>query len=45
MPDKSPSVYIITDQPKGTLYIGVTSDLPARIWTHKQRSVAGFASR
>lgn len=45
MPDKSPCVYILTDQPKGTLYIGVTSDLPARVWTHKQRSVPGFASR
>ncbi|MDE2986553.1 MAG: GIY-YIG nuclease family protein [Chloroflexota bacterium] len=45
MADRTPSVYIITDQPKGTLYIGVTSDLPGRIWTHTQRSIPGFASR
>ena len=45
MTDKFPCVYILTDQPKGTLYIGVTSDLPARIWTHKQGTVPGFASR
>ncbi|MYB22334.1 MAG: GIY-YIG nuclease family protein [Chloroflexi bacterium] len=42
---REPAVYIITNKPKGTLYIGVTSNLPQRIWTHKQRLVEGFAKR
>ncbi len=45
MTAKAPCVYILTSKPKGTLYIGVTSDLPRRIWTHKQGSIPGFASR
>ena len=45
MTGTSPCVYILTDQPKGTLYIGVTSDLSGRVWTHKQRTIPGFASR
>ena len=28
---KSPCVYILTNNPKGTLYIGVTSDLVKRV--------------
>lgn len=28
-------VYITTDKIRGTLYIGVTSELPKRIWKHK----------
>ena len=43
--DKTPCVYIITNKPDGTLYIGVTSDLPHRIWTHKQKLAEGFAKR
>ena len=27
------------------LYIGVTSDLPTRVWTHKQDLVEGFTKR
>ena len=42
---KIPCVYLITNKPHGTLYIGVTSDLPTRIWNHKQRLVEGFAKR
>ena len=30
-------VYILTNKPKGTLYIGVTSNLPQRIEEHKQK--------
>ena len=45
MQQREPAVYIITNKPKGTLYIGVTSNLPQRIWTHKQRLVEGFAKR
>ncbi len=30
-------VYIITNKPKGTLYIGSTSDIEGRIWEHKNK--------
>jgi putative endonuclease len=40
-------VYIVTNCPKGTLYVGVgvTSDLARRIWEHREGVVAGFTSR
>lgn len=38
-------VYILTNKPNGTLYIGVTSDLPKRIAEHKAKMVPGFTAR
>ena len=38
-------VYILTNKPFGTLYIGVTSWLAGRTWQHKNPSVKSFASR
>lgn len=38
-------VYIVTNQPWGTLYTGVTSNLAARVFQHKSGSVKGFTSR
>ena len=35
-------VYILASQRNGTLYIGVTSNLPKRIWEHKNNVVKGF---
>ena len=35
-------VYILTNKPEGTLYIGVTSDLAQRVWQHKNKVVEGF---
>jgi len=42
---KRPCVYLLASQRRGTLYIGVTSDLIARLWQHRNGTVAGFTSR
>ncbi len=39
------AVYIVASRRNGTLYIGVTSDLVARIWQHKTQAVAGFTAK
>jgi putative endonuclease len=38
-------VYIMTDRYRGTLYIGVTSDLAARVWAHRNRRGSKFCAR
>ena len=43
--ERQPCVYILASQPYGTLYIGVTSDLVARLWQHRNGTVEGFTSR
>ncbi len=43
--ERRPCVYILASKPYGTLYIGVTSDLIARLWQHRSGEVEGFASR
>ena len=40
-----PAVYTLTNKPDSTLYTGVTSDLPKRIWQHKNRVMKGFSTR
>ncbi len=37
-------VYIITNQRKGTLYVGVTNNLRRRMQEHRKRSIPGFTS-
>ena len=38
-------VYIITNKPNGTLYIGQTDDIVKRMWEHKQQTHGGFAAK
>ena len=38
-------VYIITNKPNGTLYIGVTSNLAQRIYNHKNKTFESFSKR
>jgi putative endonuclease len=38
-------VYIMTDRYRGTLYIGVTSDLAARVWAHREGRGSKFCAR
>jgi putative endonuclease len=38
-------VYILASQRNGTLYVGVTSDLPGRWQQHKEGLTGGFTSR
>ena len=42
---KQPSVYILASQEYGTLYIGVTADLIARLYQHRSGDVKGFTSK
>ncbi len=42
---KQPCVYILANECRGTLYIGVTSDLLRRVWQHKNGSAEGFTER
>jgi putative endonuclease len=38
-------VYILASKKDGVLYIGVTSDLIARTWQHKEAVVGGFSEK
>ncbi len=42
---KQPAVYILASQYNGTLYIGVTSNLPQRIYQHREGLVEGFSKK
>ena len=39
------AVYILASQQRGTLYVGVTSDLIQRVWQHKHDVVEGFSQK
>ena len=38
-------VYILTNQPRSTLYVGVTNDLVRRMHEHREGLVSGFTKR
>lgn len=38
-------VYILANKKNGTTYTGVTSDLPKRIWQHKEKIIEGFTKK
>ena len=42
MNNKQGYIYIMTNKYNSVLYIGVTSNLPKRIWEHKNKVVDGF---
>ena len=43
--NRQPAVYLLASKRNGTLYIGVTSNLPARIWQHKNDRIDGFTRK
>ena len=42
---KAGYVYIVTNKPMGTLYIGVTDDLPRRMEQHRTNTSPSFTRR
>jgi putative endonuclease len=43
--ERLPCVYILARASHGTLYTGVTSDLPGRIYQHREGLAPGFTKR
>ncbi len=40
-----PTVYIMASEKRGTLYVGVSSNLIQRVWQHKQDVFEGFSKK
>lgn len=40
--ERAPCVYILASRRNDTLYTGVTSDLPRRLFAHRTDAIAGF---
>jgi putative endonuclease len=43
--ERQPYVYILASRRNGTLYVGVTSDLMARVHQHRTGMTGGFTAR
>ena len=41
---KNPCVYMMANKEHGTLYVGVTSNLPLRVAQHKAKTYPGFTA-
>jgi putative endonuclease len=44
-PNFQPAVYMIASARNGTIYVGVTSDLPKRAWQHREGVLEGFTKQ
>jgi predicted GIY-YIG superfamily endonuclease len=42
---KQPCVYIVTNRRNGTLYTGVTANMPRRAFEHREGLVKGFSKK
>ena len=42
---REPCVYILADRKNGTLYVGVTSNLPVRVRQHREQLQPGLTAR
>ena len=42
---RSAWIYIVTNRPNGTPYVGVTSNLARRAWEHREGVADGFTKR
>ena len=45
MPERIPCVYILASKRNGTLYTGVTSNLPKRLQEHQSETIDGFTKK
>ena len=45
VPTRQPHVYIVTNRPRGTLYVGVTGWLLHRATQHREGTIPGFTQR
>jgi putative endonuclease len=45
MRERLPCVYILASKMRGTLYVGMTSDLVQRVWQHQNNEADGFARK
>ena len=42
---REPAIYIMSSGCNGTIYVGVTSNLPQRVWQHREGLLPGFTSQ